>query len=104
MVSAGGTTLSQRICEEDMGLSPAQQQQLMQQCIVSGSGGLGADAGISQHATFAAGPCSRDGALGGCRVVQGGITSIAWYYQMGTFTAADIQQVCTAAGASFVPP
>jgi hypothetical protein len=103
MVSLGGTMLSQRICEEASGLSAAQEQQLKQQCMVPG-GGLGADAGITQQETFAAGPCPRDGALGGCRVVQGGMTSIAWYYQMGSFTSADIQQLCTNAGATFVAP
>ena len=102
MLGGGGTTLSQKICEEGMNLTAAQAQQLMQQCMVTG--GLGPDAGLSQQATFSSGPCSRDGALGGCRVAQGGMTVVAWYYEMGTFTSADIQQLCTTAGATFVPP
>jgi hypothetical protein len=95
-------TISQKICEEGMNLSSAQVQQLMQQCMVSG--GFGPDAGISQQAGFAYGPCSHDGALGGCRVVQGGMTVVAWYYEMPGFTSADIQQLCSGVGASFVPP
>lgn len=95
-------TISQKLCEEGMNLSSAQVQQLMQECMVGG--GFGADAGISQQASFAYAPCSHDGALGGCRVVQGGMTVVAWYYQMGTFTSADIQQLCSSAGATFVPP
>ena len=102
MVSGGGTTLSQKICEEGTNLSSSQAQQLMQQCMVGG--GFGADAGFSQMATFASAPCSRDGALGGCRVTQAGMTVVAWYYQMGSFTSADIQQLCASAGATFVPP
>jgi len=102
MLSGGGTTLSQKICEESTDLSAAQVQQLKQQCMVSG--GFGADAGLSQQATFSNGPCSHDGALGGCRVTQGGVTSTGWYYQMGSFTSADIQQLCASAGATFVPP
>ena len=103
MVSGGGTTLSQQICEEAIGLSAAQVQQMMQQCMVSGGLG-GADAGLSQHATFAPAPCPRDGALGGCRVAQNGMTVVAWYYQMGALTSADIQQLCSLAGTTFVPP
>ena len=101
MLSGGGTTLSQQICEEGMGLSAAQAQQLMQQCMVPGGG---ADAGLSQQAIFAQAPCPRAGALGGCRVTQSGMTIVAWYYQMGTFTSADIQMLCSSAGATFVPP
>ena len=105
MVSSGGLMVSQRICEESSGLSAAQVQQLMQQCMLpGGGGGLGADAGISQGAMYEPGPCSHDGALGGCRFVQGAVTSTAWYYQMGSFTSADIQQLCTLAGAMFVAP
>lgn len=103
MVSLGGMTLSQQICEEGMNLSAAQVQQMMQQCMLPGGGG-GADAGLGQHATFAPAPCPRDGALGGCRVVQNGMTVVGWYYQMGSFTSADIQQLCSLAGATFVPP
>lgn len=103
MVSGGGTVLSQRICQESIGLSSAQVTQLKQQCMLPG-GGLGADAGISQQATFASAPCSHDGALGGCRLLQGGVTVTSWYYQMGPFTSADIQQLCTSVGATFVAP
>jgi len=103
MVSNGGLSLSQKICEEGENLSASQVQQLMQECMVNNGFG-GADAGISQMGTYAAAPCSHDGALGGCRVTQGGMTVVAWYYQMGTFTSADIQQLCTTAGAQFVSP
>jgi len=103
-LGAAGGMLSQRICEESMGLSAAQVQQLMQQCMIPGGGPGGAGAGFSQQAMFAPAPCSRDGALGGCRVVQAGMTVTAWYYEMGTFTSADIQQLCTLAGETFVMP
>jgi hypothetical protein len=95
--------LSDQICEEASGLSATQAQQLMQQCMLPG-GGTGADAGISQQAMYAAGPCSRINALGGCREVQGGITVVAWYYQAPGFTAADIQMLCAEAGATYVAP
>ena len=95
-------TISQKLCEEGMNLSSAQVQQLMQECMVSG--GFGADAGISQQASFAYAACSHDGALGGCRVVQGGMTVVAWYYDMPGFTSADIQQLCAGVGATFVSP
>ena len=104
MLNTGGMTVAQQICEEGTGLSAAQVQQLMQQCMVPGSGLGGVDAGLSQHATFAAAPCPRAGALGGCRVVQNGMTIVAWYYQMPGFTSAEIQQLCSFAGLEFVPP
>ncbi len=105
-VTGGGSTLGSKLCQEVENLTAAQAQQFMQQCMLSGAGagGLGADAGINAQAIYAAGPCSHNGALGGCRISQAGITSIAWYYQMGTFTSADIQQLCTTAGATFLPP
>ena len=75
-VTGGGSTIGSKICEEADNLTATQAQQFMQQCMLSGGGGLGADAGISAQAIYASGPCSHEGALGGCRVVQGGMTSI----------------------------
>lgn len=104
-VTGGGSTIGSKLCQEVENLTAAQAQQFMQQCMLSGgAGGLGPDAGVNAQTIYAAGPCSHNGALGGCSIIQGGITSIAWYYQMGTFTSADIQQLCTTAGATFLPP
>jgi ABC-type phosphate transport system substrate-binding protein len=104
-VTGGGSTLASKICEEAEDLTSAQAQQFMQQCTLSaGNGGLDADAGVMAQAIYVNGPCSHDGALGGCRLVQGGQTSVGWYYQMGAFTSADIMQLCANAGATFVPP
>lgn len=105
MVSSGGQSISQQICEEGTSLTAAQAEQLRQQCVVPGGGaGGGIDAGVSQQATFRQGPCPRENAIGGCRLTQAGVTVTAWYYQMLGFDAASIQQLCAAAGGTFVAP
>jgi hypothetical protein len=98
---ATGTAVALQLCEEAMGLSAAQLDQLRQSCMVSG-GGL-PDAGVEVSAQFSAGPCSRVGALGGCRVVQGAITETIWYYGGGG-APSDIQTLCASAGATYVAP
>ena len=100
-VSAGGITLTQKGCEEAEGLSAAQLQAFMQQCMPTS--GAGADAGFSQQITYAAGACSRAGAIGGCRITQGGETITTWFYTAGQ-TAAEIQQQCASAGGTFASP
>jgi hypothetical protein len=101
-VSAGGITISQKGCEEGEGLSAAQQAAFMQQCMPS-SGLADAGAGFNQQVTYAAGACSRAGAIGGCRVTQAGQSTTTWFYQ-GVQTAAQVQQQCTASGGTFVSP
>jgi len=90
------------ICEEASGLTSAQLDQLRQQCVASGGGVP--DGGVQAMAQFSAGPCSHAGALGGCRIVSGGMTATIWYYSNGGFTSADIQMLCATAGATFVAP
>ena len=61
------------------------------------------DAGAEQ---FASGPCSRDGALGGCTFTAGTTVETTWYYtgSIGPQTVADVQMICAAAGDTFVAP
>jgi hypothetical protein len=91
------------LCEEYSGLTPQAVQSLRQSCMLSG--GL-PDAGVNVGAQFEDGPCSHVNALGGCRVIQGGMTATIWYYAdaSGLSTSADIQMLCAAAGATFIPP
>ena len=93
------------LCEE----GPAnQRQQLQQGCMVTGAGAL-ADAGATVTAQLVDGPCSHVGALGACRVTNGGVSASIWYYGDGTdsgasMSPADIQMLCAAAGATYVAP
>jgi hypothetical protein len=90
---SAGASIS--ICEEATGLTAAQAAQIQQDC--TGSGGT--------TAAYANGPCSRVNALGGCRAEVGpGQTATVWYYSTAGFTSADIQMLCTSAGAAFVAP
>ncbi len=90
---SAGTAIS--ICEEATGLTAAEATQIQQDCTASGG----------TTAMFANGPCSRVNALGGCRLdVGGGRTATVWYYSTAGFTSADIQMLCTAAGAAFIAP
>lgn len=55
------------------------------------------------------GPCSRVGAIGGCRITTGAVVETVWYYQDGTDAgdgprSSDIQALCAEGGATFVAP
>jgi len=89
------------ICEEVTGASDEDLNMLRQSCMLPG--GL-PDAGFQVNAHYSDGPCSRVGALGGCRVTSGGLTATVWYYAAGGGTSADIETLCTQAGTTFVPP
>jgi hypothetical protein len=78
-----------------MGLTTAQAAQIQQSCTAGGG----------TTAVYADGPCSRAGALGGCRTAVGpGQTATVWYYSTGGLTSADIQLLCMMAGVTFVAP
>jgi hypothetical protein len=99
-VSAAGMTATKKGCEELSNVSTAQAQAFMQQCMTTSGQ---ADAGFSQQITYAAGACSHDGAVGGCRVTQAGGTLTIWFYTGGQ-TAAQVQQQCAATNGTFVSP
>ena len=66
-----------------------------------------ADAGIEVSVTN--GPCSRAGAVGGCRITTGAVSETIWYYAGGLDgssgpTTSDIQMLCDEGGATFVAP
>ena len=55
------------------------------------------------------GPCSRVGALGGCRIASGGVSETVWYYADGEDDgggpmSSDIQMLCAEARRTFVAP
>jgi hypothetical protein len=67
----------------------------------------GTDAGI--EVSVKDGPCSRVGAVGGCRITSGAVTETIWYYDDGTDAGggprtSDIQALCAEGGATFVAP
>ena len=67
----------------------------------------GADAGI--EVSVMNGPCSRVGAIGGCRVTTGAVSETIWYYADGVDggggpMSSDIRMLCAAGGATFVAP
>ncbi len=68
------------------------------------------DGGLfTQRGEFAAGPCSRVNALGGCRMTETGIATTRWSYDGGAdsgsrVTREDVRQLCEAKGGEFVPP
>jgi len=99
--SLGDGGLPLQVCDEVTGLNAQQAQQFQQQCSTQG---MSAPAGETVH--FAGAPCSRDHALGGCKLTVGGLTETGWYYDDGSGlqTSADIQSLCAAAGATFIPP
>lgn len=86
-----------------MGLSPAALEQLRASCMLPTASVP--DAGAEAGAHFSYAPCSRAGALGGCRVTTGDMTETIWHYADGSggAGAADIQTLCAQAGATFVP-
>jgi hypothetical protein len=66
-----------------------------------------ADAGI--EVSVMEGPCSRVGAVGGCRISTGAVTETVWYYADGVDggggpMSSDIQLLCAEGGATFVAP
>jgi hypothetical protein len=64
------------------------------------------DGGAQDTEQFANGPCSRDGALGGCTFAAGTTIETTWYYagSIGPQTTADVQTMCARAGDTFVAP
>jgi len=77
---------------------------LSQGCTPAGTAG---DAGI--EVSVVDGPCSRVGALGGCRITSGAVSETVWYYQDGVDASggpmsSDIQTLCAEGGATFVAP
>ena len=66
-----------------------------------------ADAGIEVSVTD--GPCSRVGAVGGCRITTGAVSETIWYYADGLDggsgpMSSDVQMLCSEGGATFVAP
>jgi hypothetical protein len=66
-----------------------------------------ADAGI--EVSLMEGPCSRAGAVGGCRIATGAVSETVWYYADGLDgssgpRSSDIQTLCAEGGATFVAP
>ena len=65
-----------------------------------------ADGGID--VSVMAGPCSRVGAVGGCRITSGAVSETVWYYADGVGGSgpmtSDIQLLCAEGGATFVAP
>jgi hypothetical protein len=63
-----------------------------------------AGGGTPESAQFVYGPCSRDGAVGGCQTVVGTTVITQWYYDDGTgaLTPSGVQMACTTAGGIFV--
>ena len=55
-----------------------------------------------QSGTWGSGACTREGILGGCQLLP---NQIDWYYAGGNIaTAADVMNLCTRTGATFVAP
>ena len=55
------------------------------------------------------GPCSRFGAVGGCRITTGAVSETVWYYADGRDgssgpVSSDIQLLCAEGHATFVAP
>jgi hypothetical protein len=103
-VALGGTPVTLEICQELVGgASPSDIDNLRRSCVAPSSP---PDAGIQVEARFQGAPCSHEGALGGCRITQGGKTVGNWYYktgQSGDIQPDSIQQLCALIGATFVP-
>jgi hypothetical protein len=94
-----------KICEE---ISAANRQQLAQGCMSPGSVG-GPDSGVTLNAQLAYAPCSHEGALGGCRITNNGVTVTEWWYVFGdagtSGTSLDIQMLCASVpGGVYIAP
>ncbi len=66
-----------------------------------------ADGGI--EVSVMNGPCSRVGAVGGCRITTSAVSETVWYYASGLDggsgpMSSDIQTLCAEGGATFVAP
>jgi hypothetical protein len=97
MAGASGTI---KLCEE---VSASERAQLQQTCVLSPDASA---SGIDASTDFVDGPCSHDGAAGGCRITSQGVTVTDWWYSTGTATTptmADIQKLCGPIGV-FVAP
>jgi hypothetical protein len=57
-------------------------------------------------ATYADGPCSRVGCIGGCKMTADGLNMTVWYYagSSGSQTPDDVKQLCASAGHTYVAP
>ena len=106
----GGGTISCTVSQDDGALGvlriclEAPANTLSQGCTPAGSTG---DGGVG--VSVAEGPCSRVGAVGGCRISSGGVSETIWYYQDGTDAgngpmSSDIRALCAEGGATFVAP
>jgi len=92
------------VCDEASGLDAATVSGFQMGCMAPPNG---AQTAVPFTIQFAHAPCSRAGALGGCRVQSGGETVTAWYYNIGstgTIRSTDIQSLCNSIGATFVSP
>lgn len=95
--TADGGARPPGVCVEGAGASPDDVEKNRQDC-------------ARQGGTFALGSCSRAGAVGGCRVSNGGQSVTTWYYGGdGSTTTADVQKICSGlasvgAPVEFVPP
>ena len=81
-------------CQEVTGLTDAQINVWRGACLPSGDA----------MAVYAADPCSRTNALGGCQQVFGTAALTMWFYADDSLTAADIEMICTESGQTFVAP
>lgn len=99
-VAADDAGVASTVCQEFSGLSEPDQASWGMSCVPDN--GIPA-APIDASATFAHAPCSRAGAVGGCRQPGSGSITI-WYYADGPNTAADISALCAQTGATFVAP
>jgi hypothetical protein len=91
-----------QVCEEASGLNAQQAQMFQQQCSTTPPGTVTPS---TANVQLAPAPCSRDHALGGCRITAGGLTEAIWYYDDGSGLQApsDIQTLCGTIGATFIP-
>jgi hypothetical protein len=81
----------------------AQSASLSQACAGPDAGSNGT--GVSNQGHFAQGPCSHDGAVGGCKSSSpAAIPQAAWYFASNGFTADQVRQVCSASGGTFLTP
>jgi hypothetical protein len=94
----GDAGVTQTVCEELGELTPESQHVFSGSCFVSS-----AQYGEGSTATFAAAPCPRAGALGGCRL-NASPSITFWYYAGGQYTADDVPAVCAQIDATPVAP
>jgi hypothetical protein len=67
--------------------------------------GCTSDAGTTLQQSFANGPCSHDGVIGGCTTASaGGEVTTKWWYDDSNLTSADVSSLCQTLGDAFVSP